>query len=130
MYQIKCFNGAVESLIYDPLAKDYAVIAPRLALELNKSGLLTFGIPDAHPKRTSILPLTSDIIVYEDGEEIFYGRSITNEKDFLKTGNIVCEGELAFLYDSIYRPFSYTGTITDFLTALISNHNAQVETRK
>jgi hypothetical protein len=130
MYQIKCFNGAVESLIYDPRAKDYTVIAPRLALELNTSGLLTFGIPDAHPKRTSILPLTSDIIVYEDGEEIFYGRSITNEKDFLKTGNIVCEGELAFLYDSIYRPFSYTGTITDFLTALISNHNAQVETRK
>jgi len=130
MYQIKCLNGAVESYLYDARVKEYAVIAPHLALELNKSGLLTFGVPDSHPNRDQIIPLMSDIVVYEDDVAIWYGRSITNEKDFYKTGKITCEGELAFLYDSIYRPFSYTGTITQFLTNLINNHNSQVETRK
>lgn len=130
MYQIRCFNGAAESYIYDPRVPEFAVIRPQLALESNKSGMLTFSVPDSHPNRAQIIALTSDIVVYEDGEAIFYGRSITNEKDFYKTGKIVCEGELAFLYDSIYRSFDFTGTITEFLTALIANHNAQAEARK
>jgi len=130
MYQIKIFNGPNEYYLYDPRVKEYTVTAPKLALELNKSGTLTFGVPDKHPNRAQILPLTSDIVVYEDGVAVWYGRSITNEKDFYKTGRITCEGELAFLYDSIYRPFSYTGTIELFLTSLINNHNSQVEDRK
>ena len=130
MYQIKCINGVTESYIYDPRVPEYAVIAPNWNPGLNKSGLLTFGVPDGHTNRDQILPLASDIVLYEDGTEIFRGRSITNEKDFYKTGKIVCEGELAFLFDSIYRPFSFAGTITDFLDLLITNHNAQVETRK
>lgn len=130
MYQIKAVNGATESYIFDPRVNDYTVIAPKLAPGLNKTGTLTFGIPNNHPNRAQILPLTSDIVVYEDGEEIWRGRSITNEKDFFKTGQVTCEGELAFLYDSLYRPFSYTGTIVQFLTNLVNNHNAQVEERK
>ena len=130
MYQIKVFNGTNEYFLYDPRVKEYTVAAPKLAIELNKSGTLTFGVPDTHPNRAQIIPLTSDIIVYENGVAIWYGRSITNEKDFYKTGQITCEGELAFLYDSIYRPFSYAGTIELFLTNLINNHNSQVEDRK
>jgi len=130
MYQIKVFNGTNEYFLYDPRVKEYTVTAPKLALELNKSGTLTFGVPDKHPNRAQILTLTSDIIVYENGVAIWYGRSITNEKDFYKTGQVTCEGELAFLYDSIYRPFSYAGTIELFLTNLINNHNSQVEDRK
>lgn len=130
MYQIKVFNGTNEYYLYDPRVKEFTVIAPKLSLELNKSGTLTMMVPDKHPNKAQILPLKSDIVVYEDGEAIWYGRSITNEKDFYKTGRITCEGELAFLYDSVYRPFAYTGTIESFLVNLIANHNSQVEARK
>ena len=130
MYKITCTTNGTEYLLYAPNMPDYIITAPFASLGVNRSGVLTFGVPDAHPNRDNILPLVSDITLYEDGVEIWYGRSITNEKDFYKTGKITCEGELGFLLDSIYRPFDYSGTITDFLTALIVNHNAQVETRK
>lgn len=40
------------------------------------------------------------------------------------------EGELAFLLDSVQRPYDYSGTISGFLNLLIDNHNAQVEEAK
>ena len=40
------------------------------------------------------------------------------------------EGELAFLLDSVQRPYDYSGTISGFLNLLIDNHNAQVEEEK
>lgn len=40
------------------------------------------------------------------------------------------EGELAFLLDSVQRPYDYFGTISGFLNLLIDNHNAQVEEAK
>ena len=41
-----------------------------------------------------------------------------------------CESELAFLVDSIQRPFSFTGTAADLFRQFITNHNAQVGTEQ
>ena len=46
------------------------------------------------------------------------------------TKSVTCEGSLAYLIDSIQRPFSKTGTIHDFLSDMIEIHNSQVEERK
>jgi hypothetical protein len=51
MYQIKCINGASECHVYDPRVPSFAVIKPQMILELNKSGILSFGMPDGHPNR-------------------------------------------------------------------------------
>lgn len=62
---------------------------------------------------------------------------ILNSKDIVapKTKTVKidvegAEGELAFLRDSVQRPYDYFGTISGFLNLLIDNHNTQVEEAK
>lgn len=96
----------------------------------NSIGYLKFKISPDHPYYDKILPLESELYVYEDGEEIFRGRSITSEEEFNRTHQLTCESDLAYLCDSIVRPYEFTGGIQDFLTQVLDNHNAQVEARK
>ncbi|MGN0398813.1 MAG: phage tail spike protein [Blautia sp.] len=60
-------------------------------------------------------------------KEIFRGRALYTEKDFYKRKTVVCEGELAFLLDSIQRPYVFQGDIPVLYTQLITNHNSQVD---
>lgn len=129
MYKITCITDEVEYVLYDPRSQ-YKVTDPKLTLELNKAGTLTFGVQTTHANKEQIIPLMSDIVVYEDAEAIYYGRSITQESDFYKTGKITCEGDLAFLFDSMIRSYDFSGSISGFLTLMLNNHNAQVEDRK
>lgn len=107
--------------IQNPTLKEYAG---------NSIGYLKFKISPDHPYYDKILPLESELYVYEDGEEIFRGRSITSEEEFNRTHQLTCESDLAYLCDSIVRPYEFTGGIQDFLTQVLDNHNAQVESRK
>ena len=48
----------------------------------NTPGYLKFKITPQHPHYDKIHPLSSEVFVYEDGVEIFRGRSITSEEEF------------------------------------------------
>ena len=135
MYRILC-DGKVLHDIRDP---DYQVLSPKISLELNKTGNLDFGMLSTHPHVNGINKLKSKIEVYEDDELLFSGRSLTNEQDFINTGRISCEGELAFLLDSVQRAHDYGTETTEIGQAdtnvkifkrLIEEHNAQVEEEK
>ena len=135
MYRILC-DGKVLHDIRDP---DYQVLSPKISLELNKTGNLDFGMLSTHPHVNGINKLKSKIEVYEDDELLFSGRSLTNEQDFKNTGQISCEGELAFLLDSVQRAHDYGTETTEIGQAdtnvkifkrLIEEHNAQVEEEK
>ena len=104
-----------------PTLKDYAGNSP---------GYLKFKITPKHPYYGKIHPLSSELFVYEDGVEIFRGRSTTTEEEFNRTHQITCESDLAYLCDSIVRPFDFQGSIVEFLTQVLNSHNAQVEARK
>lgn len=133
MYQIYCDNV----LIYDPRTDDRRVIEPVLELGLNKTGSLTFQIPTTNPIYNEIKKLKSEISVYQDGEWLFTGRVLEDEVFYNKVKNIICEGELAYLLDSIQRN---AGTLTSggeqtdelktLITYYITNHNNEVESRK
>lgn len=62
--------------------------------------------------------------------EIFRGRSMTTEEEFNRTHQITCESDLAYLCDSIIRPFEFQGSIVEFMTQVLKVHNEQVEARK
>ena len=96
----------------------------------NSPGYLKFGISPEHPHHEKILPLQSELYVYENGAELFRGRSITTQEDFHSTNQITCESDLAYLCDSIMRPYDFQGGITDFLKRVLNNHNSQVEAKK
>ena len=68
--------------------------------------------------------------LYREDRLIFSGRVLEEKKGFSNEKTIICEGLLAMLNDSIIRPFLFQGTITEFLTMLINNHNSQVSEDK
>lgn len=132
MYRVTVVTDGKEYLLHEPRDSDgvLQLIEPVLTLEVGKNGGFTFGIAPTHPNKDKIQALKSEILVYQDEDNIFAGRSIGDESDFYNKGAVTCEGELAYLIDSIQRPYSFTGGGTEFFKQLLDVHNSQVEERK
>ncbi|MBA4687240.1 MAG: phage tail protein [Candidatus Galacturonibacter soehngenii] len=130
MYKIKVITNGKTYTLHDAQTDDLVVISPKLTRELNKTGTLTFQITAKHPYYAYIHKLSSEIIVYDNEDEIFRGRALNDTADFYNSGKITCEGELAYLLDSLQRPFEYQGNIHDLLEAFLNVHNSHVEPRK
>ena len=127
MYKINCDK----KILHDIRDENLQVINPSLSLKLNSFGELNFSILDSHENKECIKKLVSNIEVFDDNNLIFAGRSLTDEKDFYKTGQVYCEGELAFLVDTIIRPYEiHDLTVKEYLKFLINSHNNQVEDKK
>lgn len=128
MFVIKADN----EVIYNPALFDeqYQVINPELTLEVNKAGSLTFTMPPCNAMWGSLDKLTSIITVEQDGVEIFRGRVMNDETDTWKQRSVYVEGELAFLLDSIQRPYEFSGNAVDLFRQLITNHNESVNAEK
>ena len=135
MYRVLC-DGKT---LHDVRDEDYMLLGPKVALELNKTGNFDFSILPRHPNVDVINKLKSKIEVYEDSELLFSGRSLTDEIDFQRTGQVSCEGELAFLLDSVQRAHTYGSESSevhkadnniDILKALIAEHNSQMGAEK
>ena len=109
---------------------DYQILNAKLTVECGKIGSLTFTIPHTNIIYDYIQKLKSIITVYDGSEEIFRGRVLYDEKDLYKRKTINCEGELAFLLDSLQRPYEHKGSLKDFIVKLIEAHNSQVEKEK
>lgn len=119
-----------DTLIYD-LAQEITLIDPTVKLVESKSGSFDFGIAPENPGYFLIEKLTSIITVVsiENSTEVelFKGRVIEEEKDFYNVKQVSCEGELAFLIDSIQRPKEYHDmTVRGLLQTWIDSHNKQV----
>lgn len=117
-------------LLHDDRLEELKVLNPQLALEVNKTGSLEFSIYPDHPYYSTIAKLKTIITVYQDDLLLFRGRVLNDEIGFYNEKQVVCEGQLAFLLDSIIRPYDFTGSVLDYFTMLISNHNSQVEAEK
>lgn len=133
MYRVLCDN----KVLHDIRDEEYMLLEPKISLELNKTGNFDFSILPRHPNADVINKLKSKIEVYEDSELLFSGRSLTDEIDFWRTGQIACEGELAFLLDSIQRKntfrtnkFQPISSNIDIFRNIIAEHNQQVEDSK
>ena len=128
MYTIYVDN----SLLYAPnLADDgYAVMTPKVKLKLNSASAFSCVIPPTNPTYDEISKLKSVVKVYDGNRRIFRGRVIDDEKDFYSRKSIMAQGELAYLNDSILRPYNYSGTVAGYFTMLVNQHNAQVDSEK
>ena len=117
-------------LLYHTRMGSLNIYNPSLELEVNKTGSFVFTIQQDHPYYGLIRKLKSIITVYQDDFLLFRGRVLNDEVGWHNERQFSCEGELAFLLDSIQRPYDFTGSITDFLSMLITSHNAQVDGEK
>lgn len=108
----------------------YGVFSPRLTVEINKAGSLEFTLPPTNEMYDNIAKLKTIVTAFQNGEEIFRGRVLHDEKDFYKQKKTYCEGELAFLLDSTQRPYTFNGTVGNLFKQFINNHNSRVESSK
>ena len=118
-------------LLYNPEIESLKIFSPKLELELNKTGSFDFLIYPEHPYFDKLEKLNSIITVYQDDYLIFRGRILNEQQGFYNEKQVTCEGELAFLCDSIQRPYDFMSgdrhtTIEELFTFFITNHNAQV----
>lgn len=123
MYHVYCDNF----LIYDDQLEGYKIYEPKANLELNKISQFEFTIYNDHPSFNHLHRLKSIIQVYQEGYLMFRGRILNDEQGFYNEKQVVCESEIAFLVDSIQRPYDFTGTPAELFTLFINNHNAQVD---
>lgn len=126
MYKVFC-DGF---LIYHSKLENLKIFNPSIELELNKTGSFEFAIYSDHPYYNQIQKLKSIVTVYQDDYPIFSGRVLDDEIGWYNEKHVVCEGDLAFLLDSVLRPFSFTGTVAEFVAYVIGLHNAQVDENK
>ena len=134
---------ADSSLVYAPnLANEedggYAVIDPVVTSELNAVGSAEFKMPEINPMYDNVSKLKSIIKIYDERIEagvstrrrIFRGRVLDDEADLWNRKNVHAEGELGFFNDSRVRPYTFTGSVSDYFTFLVNQHNSQVESEK
>lgn len=126
MYKVYC-DGL---LLYHSKLENLMIFNPTLDLELNKTGAFDFTIYPDHPYYGMIKKLSSIITVTQDDYLIFRGRVLDEDVGWHNEKNIICEGDMAFLLDSVLRPFSFSGTVAEFVAYVLNLHNPQVDAVK
>ena len=127
MYRVLC-DGIP---IHDLRDEELVVIDPQVTLEVNTAGSFSFKIPPKHPQYDLPKKMKSLIEVWHDDVQIFAGRPTGDKLDFYNRKNIDCEGQLAYLNDTIQRPAEYHNmTVRGYLETLIEIHNSQVDESK
>ena len=112
--------------LYDPrMSETYYLISPSLKQTTNLPGELSFSIPSQHINASMINRLSSRVSVYRDDVLMWIGRPLESETDIYGTTKWICEGCLAYLCDTIQRPFEFQGSPTELFTKIVNNHNAQ-----
>jgi len=101
-----------------------------LKLQYGSAGQFTFRIPPENSHYDDFQRVTSFIDVYRDDDLIFSGRVYSITDRFNLEREIVCEGLLALLNDSIFRPVLHDGTLHGLVRKIVASHNEQVESSK
>ena len=126
MYSIWADGVCIHNDAY--LARSHKVVSPKLTLEDSAAGSLTMTLPPVNVGYSSVQRLSSEITVKRDGIEIWSGRVIDEKQGFHNSRVLTCEGELAYLNDSVQPPAEYHGvTVRGFLSILVGIHNSRSE---
>lgn len=126
MYKVTCDGKTLHN---DEL-QQLKVSGGKLTLEIGKSGLFEFTIYPDHPYYENVKPVVSIIEVSRNEAVIFRGRALNIKFGFYNEKQVSCEGELAFLIDTIIAPHGWNGSFAGYLDYVIVEHNWQVEEAK
>lgn len=107
-------TGLEEKIFYDSESGDlnYAISEPKLKIELSKAGTFEFTILPTHPMYNFFFKMKTYIRIMQDEYEIFRGRVFEKEDTTYMERHIRCEGDLAYLIDSLQPPQQTVGSDT------------------
>lgn len=113
--------------LWSPVDNKRKIVSPVLKLEVNKTGSFSFKIFPDHPYYGQIQKMRSIITVYQDARTLFKGRVFSDAMDFRKAKKVEVEGLLGYFNDSVVRPYGFSGSVEEYFTMLVNQHNDQVE---
>jgi len=115
--------------IFDDTVEDQSLklIDPDLKLSDNSAGSFEFTLPECNVGYGHIGRMISEIVVYQADTEIWRGRVLSEEMDFYNRKKYFCEGELAYLNDTMIPPGDYKDyDIGQLLRFILDAHNKQI----
>ena len=127
--------------LHDPRVENYILLDLSLSAKENGFGYCDFTIYPTHPMYDKLREHDADnpITVYDDDILLFSGFIYELGKEFHLDGSVKCKGELAYLAESIVRPYSTLSngygqqpptSVDGYFEWLISQHNSQVKENK
>lgn len=130
------WNGE-EKVLNSDIFPNYRLVSAVLSKSTTTYDSFTFDIDPTHAMYTEIEPYTCFVKVTrpDKGLTLFEGRVLTYSDSMDSSGTVqkeaVCEGLEGFLHDSV-QPWKEFHNMTpkDFLLALVTEHNKQVELYK
>lgn len=131
MYKVK----VGDEYLYHPWDSVRQISDPKLDTELNKNGSFTFSVYPDNPFYDSFKKIKTVIRIIDfdtqgNEKEIFCSRVLNEEVDFEGEKTITCEGNMAYLLDSVQRPYKGEYTPGELFRLYIGKHNEQVESEK
>lgn len=129
MYRIN-YNDFLLHDLKVPSEYGYYLINPILKEEVNKVAELDFDISSIHPNFDKLENLVPTIELRKNSKTIFKGRIIKEQQNMDKSKQVTCESILAFLFDSVVRPYTFQGSPEDLFKFYVDNHNSQVDIDK
>lgn len=121
---------AEDILIYNSAVTELCLYDITLNLEDNSAGTMSFTITSDHPSFGMLKKLASRITVKNGDTVLWKGRIISDDLDINNVKKIQCEGKLAFLNDSIFPAFDFSGSPKKLFEDMIQCHNRQVSDRQ
>lgn len=122
-------NGTV---FFDTTAGDesFCLTSALVEIQAGSAGAFTFTVPSTNIAYKTFHRLVDIVKVYRDDDVIFSGRVYSIQDTFNTCQIIVCEGLLAILADSIFRPETFDGDLHDLIDEILVSHNSQVDSEK
>ena len=126
MYKVVC-NG---NTLHDDTLESLRISNATVELELGKTGSFVFTIHANHPYYDSVDVMSSRLTVYRKDKIIFSGRVLKIEYGFYNEKQVTCEGELAYLLDTLIPSTAFYGSFNEYFEHIVNVHNGQVDSSK
>lgn len=123
---------ADNSLIYNRLIvgehgePEFLVKKPVLNETTESFCNLTYTCAAGSPAYDLSVEMIPRIKVYEDGVLYWTGRILKTSPNIYREKDVYVEDFMGVLCDGIYRPFTFLGSASDLLTAIVNENNSQV----
>lgn len=105
---------------------DNVVIDPELKEKINGVSTLTYSIPFSDRFYDDYLEMKTTVTVYGENKSYpeFKGRLLDQKTTFNGNKLLTFEGELAYLNDIQYPPYSFSGSPEEFFENILNYYNA------
>lgn len=94
------------NLVYAAGVEGYYVTNPKLTLEVNKAGSLTFDLPVGSEMYNQISKLKTTVECRQGNEVLFRGRLLNTKRNMMNTITCYCEGFLSWMNDIVLTPYT------------------------